>query len=425
MSNRSGDRRYNLPPSAGEPRVSLLIALEDKPGALVRALAAFSDAAINLTHIESRPAHDGRFDFFVDCVADVEDARFQAMLRRVHELSRSILVLDSRQVPWFPRHITDLNQISARTLDAGSELDADHPGFQDHAYRARRNAIDALARAHRIGEPLPKVTYEEREQATWRRVVSELAEGHTRHACSAYRRALTELEQHCGLDEIPQLQQVSRYLQARTGFQMVPVPGLLSSRDFLAGLAFRVFFCTQYIRHPSKPLYTPEPDVCHELLGHAPMFASAEFADLSCEIGLASLGASDADIERLARCYWHSVEFGLVMEGGERKAYGAGLLSSIGELEHAFDPQPAGAIGRDNNPPQYLVWEPLQAAEQGFPITEYQPRYFVAESLADATDRMRDFCKNLARPFYARYQPHTQTVWVDRAVRREAIVQAS
>ena len=195
---------------------------------------------------------------------------------------------------------------------------------------------------------------------------------------------------------------------------MRPVAGLLSSRDFLNGLAFRVFFSTQYIRHHSQPLYTPEPDICHELLGHAPMFADRDFADFSQEIGLASLGASDEDIDKLAHCYWHSVEFGLCREDGVNKAYGAGLLSSFGELEYACSPDHPGA----KEPPVIKDWDPSVAATQEFPITTYQPVYFLASSLQDAKQRMREYCEGLQRPFFALHNPQTNTVHIDRPVRR-------
>ena len=391
-------------------RLSLLVELEDRPGALEDALHHFSVAGVNLTHIESRPARDGRFDFYVDCEGERGDPAIEAVITALEQGSNALLVLDERKVPWFPRQVSELDRIASHTLDAGAELEADHPGFKDPDYRARRAMIDQLARSHVHGAPIPRVDYTEQEVQTWGVVYRKLAQLHAQYGCAAYLEVFAHMARACGYaaDNIPQAGDVSAFLEARTGFRLRPVAGLLAPRDFLNGLAFRVFFSTQYIRHHSAPLYTPEPDVCHELIGHAPMFADAAFADLSQEIGLASLGASDAEIEHLARCYWFSVEFGLIREQGDLKAYGAGLLSSFGELEYAC----AGGEA------ELREWDPAAAAEQDFPITEYQPVYFVADSLQDAKARMQTYCRTLARPFYARYHAATESIWVDRAVRR-------
>ncbi|XP_026877397.1 phenylalanine-4-hydroxylase isoform X3 [Electrophorus electricus] len=389
--------------------LSYIFSLKEEVGALAKALRLFEDKGINLTHIESRPSRINKheYEFFISldsaCSKDLDEAirsLREQISGQVHELTRN---KQKDTVPWFPTHIQDLDRFANQILSYGSELDADHPGFKDPVYRARRKEFADIAYNYRHGQPIPRVEYTEEERATWSTVFRELKTLYPTHACHEHNRVFPLLEKYCGYhkDNIPQLEDVSKYLQSCTGFRIRPVAGLLSSRDFLAGLAFRVFHSTQYIRHNSKPMYTPEPDVCHELLGHVPLFADLSFAQFSQEIGLASLGAPDEYIEKLATVYWFTLEFGLCRQGNDLKAYGAGLLSSFGELKYSL-----------TDTPKILPFEPEKTCLQKYPITEFQPVYFVADSFEDAKQKVRRFASIIPRPFFVRYNAYTQSIEV-------------
>lgn len=209
-------------------------------------------------------------------------------------------------------------------------LDPDHPGFKDPVYRARRNAIARLALEYREGDPLPRVGYTEDEHAVWRTVWEHLAPLHEKAACREWKESSAALALDRG--RVPQLAEVNEALKRGAGFRMLPVAGLVQGRTFLGMMGKGVFLSTQYMRHHSVPLYTPEPDVVHELVGHAASLFHPGIVALSRRFGEAAWRVDDAALKRLELVYWYTLEFGLVVEDGARKAYGAGLLSSFGEL---------------------------------------------------------------------------------------------
>ncbi|CAI5442751.1 unnamed protein product [Caenorhabditis angaria] len=315
---------------------------------------------------------------------------------------------------WFPKSIYDLDICAKRVIMYGVGLDADHPSFKDEEYRKRRMMFADVALKYKHGEQIPRIEYTEEERRTWGVIYRKLRELHKKHACKQFLDNFELLERHCGYSEnnIPQLEDICKFLKAKTGFRVRPVAGYLSARDFLAGLAFRVFFCTQYVRHHADPLYTPEPDTVHELMGHMALFADPDFAQFSQEIGLASLGASEEDLKKLATLYFFSIEFGLSSDnaavspdketaGQKFKVYGAGLLSSAGELQHAVEGSAT-----------ILRFDPDRVVEQECLITTFQIAYFYTRNFEEAQQKLRMFTNNMKRPFIVRYNPYTESVEV-------------
>ncbi|XP_030385060.1 tryptophan 5-hydroxylase 1 [Scaptodrosophila lebanonensis] len=412
------------PPQMPGERISIIFTLKNQVGNLARALQVFQELGINVLHLELSPlqAATNQADVLVDVECDPRRLdQVVKMLNRerdiasvnyttvsTHSLARAPSLsacssFDFGDMVWFPRKISDLDK-AQNVLMYGSELDADHPGFKDPVYRKRREQFSAIANNFKYGDPIPRVQYTEEEIKTWGTVFLELHRLYVLHAVPEYMENWPELVKYCGYreDNIPQLQDVSQYLKRKTGFQLRPVAGYLSPRDFLSGLAFRLFHCTQYIRHSSDPFYTPEPDCCHELLGHMPLLANSSFAQFSQELGLASLGATDADIEKLATLYFFTVEFGLCKQPDNSfKVYGAGLLSSVAELKHA--------IAADE---KIKKFDPDVTCKEECIITSYQNAYYYTSSFEEAKEKMRAFADSIQRPFGVRYNPYTMSVEV-------------
>ena len=216
------------------------------------------------------------------------------------------------------------------------ELEPGHPGEHDAAYVARRKGLFALCRAHRLerlGPPL--VAYTPEETRIWREVSPQLDELHRKHACDIYLRAKDDLA--ITRDEIPQLKTLSERLERETNMRLVPAEGALPYRTFYEYIADRGFPVTQFIRHGSHPEFTPEPDMIHDCLGHVPPLMNRDYAELLALIGKAAAATPHGDqVLALKRFSWFSIEFGLIEERGETKVFGAGILSSTGEIPHAL-----------------------------------------------------------------------------------------
>ncbi len=184
-------------------------------------------------------------------------------------------------------------------------------------------------------------------------------------ACDAFIDALPSLGVR---DRIPRFEEINERLKPATGWEIVAVPGLIPERPFFDLLAHRRFPVTDWIRRPEEFDYVVEPDVFHDLFGHVPLLFNPVFADYVQRYGEGGLKAHALGAgELLSRLYWYTIEFGLIQQADGLRAYGAGILSSSGELRHSVT----------SPKPRRIALDLLRCMRTRYKIDDYQATYFV------------------------------------------------
>lgn len=230
----------------------------------------------------------------------------------------------------------------------------------------------------------PYEMYSQENHEAWRKLYARMFPRWQRYGNQHFLKGIQSL---ClNPDRVPRLEDVNRFLCPLTGFQAKPVSGYVPAFLFFDCLRNRAFPTTITIRRSDKLDYLPEPDIFHDIAGHVPMHTDKHFADTLVRFGECARTAADlvsgirdeetrihcltSIIRAMARFFWFTVEFGLMRERGEIKAYGSGLLSSYGELAHSIESTEVQRY------PIQLEW----AINQSFEINHYQPLLFVVES---------------------------------------------
>jgi len=237
--------------------------------------------------------------------------------------------------------------------------------------------------------------YSQENHESWRRLYERIQPRWTRYANDHFLRGVEAL--NLPSDRVPRLTEINGRLQPLTGFQAKPVSGYVPGFLFFDCLRRREFPTTITIRPSDRMDYLPEPDIFHDVAGHVPMHTERAFADVLVRFGDCAHTAVDTTsgvrdreerirrltsiIRAMSRFFWFTVEFGLMRGPKGIVAYGSGLLSSYGELEHAIE---SGEVQRY---PAQIEWLVNQGAE----IDHYQPLLFIVDSfehLFDLVDRL-------------------------------------
>ena len=229
--------------------------------------------------------------------------------------------------------------------------------------------------------------YTPQEHAVWKTLFERQSKLLPGRACDEFVRGMQDLP--IGPDQIPNFEQLSETLSQRTGWQIVAVPGLVPDDVFFEHLAHRRFPAGHFIRKPHELDYLEEPDVFHDVFGHVPMLMNPAIADYIQAYGEGGLRAKRLGVlEKLARVYWYTVEFGLVKQPGGLRVYGAGIASSAAETVFSVE----------DDSPNRVAFDLERVMRTNYRIDDFQETYFVLDNLNDLLELARiDFA-----PLYER-----------------------
>jgi phenylalanine-4-hydroxylase len=220
--------------------------------------------------------------------------------------------------------------------------------------------------------PQDWASYTSAEHGLWDRLFARQSRQLVGRAVPAFLQGLEVL--HLSRPGIPDFAELSDKLTALTGWSVVAVPGLVPDEVFFEHLAHRRFVAGRFIRRPDQIDYLEEPDVFHDVFGHVPLLSDPVFADYMQAYGEGGLRAVRLGaIKRLARLYWHTVEFGLIRSAEGLRIYGAGIVSSHGESLYALD---------SPKPPR-IAFDLRRVMRTRYNIDDYQPAYFVINRFED------------------------------------------
>jgi phenylalanine-4-hydroxylase len=220
--------------------------------------------------------------------------------------------------------------------------------------------------------PQDWAAYSSDEHALWDRLFARQSRQLVGRAVPAFLEGLDVL--HLSRPGIPDFAELSDRLTALTGWSVVAVPGLVPDEVFFEHLAHRRFVAGRFIRRPDQIDYLEEPDVFHDVFGHVPLLSDPVFADYMQAYGEGGLRAARLGaIDRLARLYWHTVEFGLIRGPEGLRIYGAGIVSSHGESLYALE---------SPKPPR-IAFDLKRVMRTRYNIDDYQPAYFVIDRFED------------------------------------------